>query len=261
MVLQCGADACWASSERPSVHRLLLQVCLKQLSNLTKLVRGNLGNLHRKAVSALITIDVHARDIVNEFAIQGVQDENDFNWQMQLRYVWDANAGELYINQVNAQFQYAYEYLGAQARLVVTPMTDRCYMTLTGALHLKLGGAPAGPAGTGKTETTKDLGKALGVNCVVFNCGDNLDYKFMGKFFSGVAQSGAWACFDEFNRIDIEVLSVVAQQFLSMVNALKAGVKRFMFEGREIRLVHTCGVFITMNPGYASVSLPACFVL
>ncbi|XP_031208338.1 dynein heavy chain 2, axonemal isoform X2 [Mastomys coucha] len=254
--IQWTADVtkCLMTAKERSDKKILKVMKKKQVSILNKYseaIRGNLTKIMRLKIVALVTIEIHARDVLEKLYKSGLMDVNAFDWLSQLRFYWEKDVDDCIIRQTNTQFQYGYEYLGNSGRLVITPLTDRCYMTLTTALHLHRGGSPKGPAGTGKTETVKDLGKALGIYVIVVNCSEGLDYKSMGRMYSGLAQTGAWGCFDEFNRINIEVLSVVAQQILSILSALTANLTRFHFEGFEINLVWSCGIFITMNPGYA----------
>jgi dynein heavy chain len=114
----------------------------------------NLDGLKRKTLIALITQDVHNRDIVDSLVqVETGVSRDDFIWTQQLRFYMETSQADSFVlaKQVNAEIAYGYEYLGVMSRLVITPLTDRCWMTIIGALNIKLGAAPAGPAGTGKT--------------------------------------------------------------------------------------------------------------
>ncbi|XP_054190338.1 dynein axonemal heavy chain 14 isoform X15 [Homo sapiens] len=228
------------------------------LEEVADLVVLDTSNSRTKAIlGALLILYVHCRDIVINLLLKNIFNAEDFEWTRHLQYKWNEKQKLCYVSQGNASFTYGYEYLGCTSRLVITPLTDRCWLTLMEALHLNLGGCPAGPAGTGKTETVKDLAKSLGKHCVVFNCFEDLDYKIVRKFFFGLVQSGAWSCFDEFNLIDLEVLSVIASQILTIKAAKDNYSARFVLEGKEIRINMSCAVFITMNPRYGGgVELP-----
>ncbi|KAJ1982313.1 dynein heavy chain [Dimargaris xerosporica] len=249
------------TDDQAPLHHALAMV-ERGLNVLADTVLTDLETIARKKCEHLITELVHQRDVIRALLRQRVASPRDFAWLHQMRFY--LNTGQdnplerLVIRMANASFYYGFEYLGIADRLVQTPLTDRCYLTLTQALDGRLGGSPFGPAGTGKTESVKALGAQLGRFVLVFCCDENFDFQAMGRIFVGLCQVGAWGCFDEFNRLEERILSAVSQQ----IQTIQLGLRTTRADTRtEIELVGKTvpvspdtGVFITMNPGYAGRS-------
>ena len=109
------------------------------LNKLTGIIRGHLSNVERNKVVALITMEIHNRDVMEKMVKANCSSVSDFEWLSQLRFVYQRDGGEFgkcECRQTNSVLQYSYEYQGNNGRLVVTPLTDRCVLTLITAMYL-----------------------------------------------------------------------------------------------------------------------------
>lgn len=216
----------------------------------------------RHRFEQMITIAVYQRDTSRALVLAEVRSPSEFEWSRVFRpYIQDdgvqkkeSSSPKVVCCMADASITHGFEYIGGYERLVQTPLTDKCYFTLTQALHTRTGGSPVGPAGTGKTETVKALGMQLGRHVLVFNCDDTFDYMAVSRIFVGLCQVGAWGCFDEFNRLEERIMSALSLQIQLIQESLRRKQKEVEMHSKLIPLHSNVAIFITMNPGYAGRS-------
>ncbi|DBA00111.1 TPA: hypothetical protein N0F65_000402 [Lagenidium giganteum] len=198
-------------------------------------------------VKALVLDLVHHIDVCDQLTNANCRSTTDWIWQKQLRFYLDKQQ-HVRIRTNDAEFDYTYEYQGNAPKLVHTPLTDKCYLTLTQGMHMGFGGNPYGPAGTGKTESVKALGGQFGRQVLVFNCDEGIDFQSMGRIFIGLVKCGAWGCFDEFNRLKEDQLSAISQQIQVIQDAIRDKTVSIKLLNRTVDVDFNAGIFVTLNP-------------
>ncbi len=230
-------------NQLPSYHKIL-QTTLATLTSLD----CSSNELLKKKINNLVLDLIHNIDVVKNLVENKVATTGDWIWQKQLRFYVQPSSRLVELRMMDACFGYSYEYQGNMSKLVHTPLTDKCYLVLTQGMHLGYGGNPYGPAGTGKTESVKALGHEFGRQVLVFNCDEGIDFESMGRIFTGLVKSGAWGCFDEFNRLKEDQLSAVSQQIQTIQAALKNKNPTCELLGRQVEVSGDAGIFVTLNP-------------
>lgn len=235
-----------------SIQSMSLALHLQKLQSEIELMNGNdfrsENSLTQSKIRSIMLDMVHYVEIVQMLIRNNVTSTTDWHWLQQLQFYLNSSTQLVTVRMVHAEFEYSYEYLGNSNKLVHTTLTHHCYLTLTQAMHLGLGGNPFGPAGTGKTECVKSLGAMLGRLVLVFNCSENMDAAAMELILSGLARCGAWGCFDEFNRLQEATLSAISMMIQPLQVAIKTKENSVAIGSDKIPLNLHCCIFVTLNP-------------
>jgi dynein heavy chain 2 len=217
-------------------------------TQLRELTSHNLSEepLLQLKMKSLVLDVVHNIDVVDQLLERRSVGGTDWVWRKQLRYYYENK--KAVVRMHDASFEYTYEYQGNAPKLVHTPLTDKCYLTLTQGMHMGFGGNPYGPAGTGKTESVKALAACMGRQVLVFNCDEALESSSMVRIFVGIVKCGAWGCFDEFNRLKEDQLSAISQQIQVIQDSIKTKQSPITLLGKQIDVDFNSGIFVTLNP-------------
>ena len=213
------------------------QDCESKLNQLSALVRTRLPGLSRKVIVALVVLLSHHRDVSASLQEVSSCSAGDIEWLMQLRHYYSEDAAQtekLSLHVVYASAHYGYEYLGNCGRIVMTPLTTRCYYTLMNAFQCHYGSALQGPCAAGKTETAKGFAKALATQYISFNCSSQPNFHATARMLRGAASCGAFLCLEELDCLTPQVLSVIGHQIRIIQHAAMAQKTKFDLEGEQV---------------------------
>lgn len=236
----------------PKINKQLVEILNRYENDLQyflSLMRSReLSVVHRITVKTLIVSHAHRIEVLKMLIAKDVYLFDDFTWVSQMRFYQGSST--IFVDMIFSKINYGYEYIGNSDRLVITPLTNRCLRSIFGAYQLHMFSCIEGPAGTGKTETVRDLCRSLAIYCKTFNCSAGISFKVFGNFLKAIVLLGAWVCLDEFNRIDVEILSVTSQQIANISKTVQSQADYVFIDNLEIKINPECFVCVTMNPSY-----------
>ena len=252
----------------------LLAVVEERLQRLTACASEAMGSVKARKLALLIAACVQNRDVVLRLMDVGAESTSVFEWICQLRYAWQnekhlpsetaapANAmrraseaqvdvqsdGHCFVHCLHTAFAYGYEYIAPSSLFVVTPLTEKCRISLANAWRHNVGGVAVGPAAVGKTETVRNMAGAIGRHCYFIGCHETGEPSLWVRFFKGLAETGTWCCLEYINHLSTEAVSVVAQSIRELFQSRTAGLRVSGGENAAVHRGSECGIFATLNP-------------
>ncbi|XP_048523986.1 dynein axonemal heavy chain 7-like [Dendroctonus ponderosae] len=254
-VLQVMARVFWTDQVENALklsHNIKLLICKQKLESSIEekiaLINSKVNQLERVVLRNLLISDLNNKYLLSSFVKDGlVIDHTHFEWQVQLRYYFQSSLCS--VRMLKHSLDYGYEYLGNSEQIVLTPLTDRCFVALLSAYFSSCFGFVRGKIHSGKASTVRALAEALGRLFLSFTCLGSMDAEPLLQLLKGAVQCGAWITLKHFEQLKVEVLSVISQDLLGIIELKK----------RDHCSAKDCFVVGQLSTGRTGVELPENF--